>query len=431
MLLPLIKKTQNILVLGCRLFYTSNGLVKILFLCTFYCMKSYIEGIENIIGFSLEEASIKGMEFTDELLSELHAFASLKKQWDPIADEQALCCFLSLPDILNGSFNTYKAGADLEMHWPGDDQVANALLFHHSILIHDHLKHYVESSIKGYTVGYRFDGLKSWLTRIAQWKPLIMTNRIMILPGDLSYSSRMKKIWDQGLFRKSEELLCYFDQYACDMIESGYSHECIMEINEVGYLLAALSIGKHHNRNLVPFFGIQQKFDLFQKVLTAFVEIAGDHYVRGNQPGQAAVWDTKFSELIVIPRSMHLSSKDIHDFCRHITDGLFENVRSELQQLIFQLRPDDALEPASMRELASILEDRRYQWTAELGKLNFVSTTEERQIRMLLFSEFLQQISNETDDPEQQVDQVIAEALCFARADASPHRLGHYAFAMY
>ncbi|MDZ7742195.1 MAG: hypothetical protein U5Q03_10685 [Bacteroidota bacterium] len=81
-------------------------------------MKLYLEGIENILGIQLEEKRIMQFEFTDKLLVNLREFLGAKSESTPTVQTNELSCFLSLPDILNESFNSYVSGVILKSTGP-------------------------------------------------------------------------------------------------------------------------------------------------------------------------------------------------------------------------------------------------------------------------------------------------------------------------
>ncbi|MDZ7742194.1 MAG: hypothetical protein U5Q03_10680 [Bacteroidota bacterium] len=299
------------------------------------------------------------------------------------------------------------------------------------MLIHDHLKHYVESSLDGYVTAYRYHGLKSWLNKLALWRPLIMADRILILPKDLSYSTGMKTIWDDGLDQMAMDLLCYFDQYACDMIESGYEQECIMEINEVSYLLAGLSVERGPDRRLVPFFGDEQKHELYKKVLNAFVEISSQKYQRGNRPGQSLSQQEALNVEILLDHSLNPDPGKVTDFCNQILHGLFSDVRLELSGLVEELRSDQNRKDSDKIEMEKLLFSKQARWENRIGKLSLESKTG-RKIRMQFTVAFLQQISNQSGETSRITDRVVFETLnTIHEKMCADDRLGHYSFAIY
>ncbi len=394
-------------------------------------MRKYLEHLESLLGFQLQEKSIQQQEFNDELLIDLQDLLSSNEIVVPTGKAGELNCFLSLPDILAGSFSSYTSGSDLEKHWPDDRQLANGLLFHDRVLIHDHLMHYVSSSLNGYVEEFRYHGLKSWLSSLARWRPLIMADKILIIPKDLSYSPGMKSIWEEGLDQRSMELLCYFDQYACDMIESGFGQECIMEINEVMYLLAGLSIGKKPGRRLVPFFSEKEKLCLYQKVLNAFIELSQDKYLSGHQPGQAVRKEEALNTSLLIDQTLNPHPDEIAHFCEQIHAGLFSAVRAELLGIVELLRDHQSHQESSREGLKRLILNRQDQWKDKMMKLSF-SIDSGQPIRMQFASAYLQQISNQSGETGHIIDRTIFDTLNTAREDSSEgDRLGHYGFAIY
>lgn len=393
-------------------------------------MKGYIEKIEKILGFRLEEKNIMQADFPDILLIELQEYLAGRVPQEEIQEGNELSCFLSLPDILDGSFNSHVSGGDLEKHWPEDQQIANALLFHEKVLIHDHLPHYVASSLDGYAVEYRYHGLRSWLKKLALWRPLILHDKIQVLPKKLSYSPEMKDIWDDGLDQRSMELLCYFDQYACDMIESGYEQECIMEINEVMYLLAGLSIEKKPGRRLVPFFAEKEKFALYQKALNAFIELSLDKYLSGHQPGQNVRKEDALNIPLLIDLTLNPGPDEIIDLCEQIQGGLFSEVRMELTGIVELLREHQDENEKSRADLTKLIMNRGDQWKDKMIKLSF-SNGSAQQIRMQFATTYLQQISNQSGETEHISDRTIFDTLNTIRENSSEgDQLGHYSFAI-
>jgi hypothetical protein len=249
-------------------------------------MRKYIEGIEKILGISLKRENILNYDFKQNKLEQLVAFADQQAQASPpVFKESELISFMSLPDLLSLNFRSYSGG-DLKGHWPSNRELFNNIMYHDRVILHDHLKHYAQSSISGYIVGQQYKGIVNWLSALADWRELILREIICVLPQNLSYSQSIKEIWDEALTEFSSEILCDFDVIALQEINAGYPDECLMEINQVQYLLADLSIPEKITKHSIPYLNETSSVEHYQKAVNSFLNIAGNEFKVGKQPGE-------------------------------------------------------------------------------------------------------------------------------------------------
>ena len=334
-------------------------------------MKEYIDKIESILGISLIKNEIQSYNFTDNKLEELIDFAT-NYAGNPkkISNTDSLTCFLSLADISSYNFNVYNAGGSLGDHWPDSIEITNSLLFNDKVLIHDHLEHYAKSSLSGYVIGHRYDGIKNWLTALADWRDLILKDIICIIPQDLSYSPAINEIWEDELFDFSKILLSDFDRKSAELIDEGYEEDCIIDLNEIAYILASLSISKGESNSVIPFINSGEINALYRNILSSFINIASQQYMPGKEPGKSANTSKEFRSTIELKSNLNYLTKDGVDISKIFQlRKNFEDIRSEIKEILNLISSEKIFDQKEHQKVNDYFKAKEIDWNLRLSEI--------------------------------------------------------------
>jgi hypothetical protein len=239
-------------------------------------MKTYIEAIEKILGTELDRDVAVKYEFSQAVLNELKAFASGYSKEKAIlpGHDQQINCYFPLPEILSGDFRTYNSNGSLKGHWPTADELANMVMVTDHFIIHDHLEHYAGSAISGYTEGHRYDGLRNWLTALADWKPLIIKDIICILPQDLVCSGPFQKLQDEGDIQGIAAGIYYEIYPESGNFSNGYEAEELMSgLTEMEDYLTTLSIVVNRDGKFAPYYNYTNGLELHESIADAALKL--------------------------------------------------------------------------------------------------------------------------------------------------------------
>lgn len=326
-------------------------------------MKEYYTGIEEILHADLTRNEIEKYEFNNETLTQLIEYSkNYQPELNKISQPAKLSCFASFPELVNFNFNTYSGDGSLGDHWQDDNIMAHLLLFNDHVLMYDHLEHYAKSPLSGYTVGHRYDGLKNWLTRLAEWRSFILEDELCIVPKNLAYSPAVKDIWNEGLGDVSKSILCEFDQTARQEIENGYINDCLFEINKITYLIASCSIYKDKFQHLIPFLNTPEQMEYFLSVLKSFFKISSNNYRRAHEPGEERKPDDFFSGIVKLSSPLNrglLKSKNLIRQLRYSNE--ITKIRSGIN-LISSRIASSGLATNNIKSLRKFLSENERSW---------------------------------------------------------------------
>lgn len=371
-------------------------------------MKSYISGIEKILQTELEINEVENFEFNDETLIKLAGFSNnYNPCFDSIPQNNQLICFASFPELIDFSFNTYKGNGTLEDHWFEDNIMAHLLLFNDRVLLYDHLENYAKSAIDGYTVGHRYDGLKNWLTKLAEWKPFIVQNELCIVPKNLTYSPAVKKIWDDGLGDISTRILCEFDDVARGEIEDGFINDCLFEINKISYLIASCSIYRDSFNELIPFLKSADQLEYLNTVLKSFLKISSEIYQPAHEPGKTGISEKQFSGVIQISSPLNRGLLQSKNLIRQVRNSKEINeIRAGIRKIRNEILDTDPLSK-NIEMISKLIAEKEKEWNLYYERSNKNPLTTSFNFN----SATLHGITSDMDSFEHQVSKTIFQAF--------------------
>jgi hypothetical protein len=269
--------------------------------------------------------------------------------------------------------------------------------------MYDHLEHYAKSPLSGYTVGHRYDGIKNWLIRLAQWKSFCLENELCIVPKNLSYSPAVKDIWDDGLSDLSTNILCDFDETARQEIEEGFFSDCLLEINKISYLIASCSIYREKFKHLIPFLNTTEQLEYYLTVLKSFIKLSINKYSPAHEPGKKRLSENFFSGIIKLSSPLNrglLKSKDMIRQLRNSNE--ITKIRSGINFIKKEIQ-NSKLSEKRIKTLKELFNENEQSWN-EYYKY---SNKNPVQIFLNYSSVILPGINQEADITEHQVFRTI------------------------
>lgn len=235
-------------------------------------MKNYLSAIEKILGIRLEPGLVRNYAFSTATLKGLRDFASGYAKIRVILpdNELKISCFIPFPEIVSGDFRTYSTDGSLKNHWPAFDELANMLIISDRVIIHDHLEHYAGSAIDGYSVDHRYDGLRNWLLALAEWKPLILSDIICILPQYLALSGPLQSLWEEGTLLNAAADIHYEMYPGSGDIENGCdADDLLSDFREMEDFLTMLSIPFNRGGKYAHFYNNPETSGLHESTVDA------------------------------------------------------------------------------------------------------------------------------------------------------------------
>jgi len=389
-------------------------------------MKTYIKAIENILQAELSEPEIEKYEFTDNVLQALADYSQnysgeIKKT--EFKDE--LVCFMSFQEIISCEFNTYPGSGELGMHWPDDNTLANTLLFNDRVLLHDHLTSYASSGITGYTVGYRYHGIRNWLMKLAKWKHFILDGQICVIPKDLAYSPEVKKIWDNGLTSLAMELISETDKGMADLIAIGYFDECLDVINDICYMIADLSIPGNFTKPAFPALLNNESSIKYKKIIDAFIRTSTQEYRGGSEPGQDNKMNEYFTTSINFPSPLNKALLNHLDIIgQQKQSNEIRAIRNNILALLKEISGQQQFSRSYISELKSYINGKEREWS----RLYSQSNKNNLRISPVIAAAFLPGIKRSYTEENHQVFQIVFDLLNNTPIKTNNELLLNYSF---
>ena len=315
-------------------------------------MKTYLETIERILGIPLTREAINALDIRDDMLITLKVFSGESYPEREIAfdtSEAEITCFMPFPDIVSGNFRTYHGDGSLSGHWPAFDELANAVMYCDRVVIHDHLGAYASSALDGYTVGYRYNGLRNWLMALADWRELILRDVICILPQHLAYHPEIQKLSrEDQLADLAGEIFYRLNPDLDPSEELEELQDLLTDMISVENLITAASIPSATGRYFAPFYNDPGDLLFHQGVIGGVILSARLELLRrqeitswqgaGNLYDTLAIIDLPGLDLVSVRTGMGLAQwrfqTDVPTQIRntiHKTFGLFAGNSSYLQ----------------------------------------------------------------------------------------------------
>jgi hypothetical protein len=316
-------------------------------------MKTYLSAIEHILGISLDRRSVQGYAFSSGTLQALQNFASdyAKSTLQPEEHLPQLTCFLPFPEILNGNFRTYSVDGSIAGHWPAFDDLANLVMICDRVIIHDHLGPYASSSIRGYAEGFRYTGLKNWLTALADWKPLILEEIICIMPQDLSCNGPFQSLWDEGVLSALALEIYYSLGLVADFKSESDAEEFFTKLTEIEDFLTNLSIPGNRGGKFAPFYNNPKSLSFHEEVVNAALNIFRQKaFSEGDDiPLPEEIIKSGNIARLMLDASISSKAFSAADVCRlRLENREFSSVREEVRMAVrkFSENPAFLVKPA-------------------------------------------------------------------------------------
>jgi len=220
-------------------------------------MKTYLETIEGILGAELEPERIGAFGFDTVMVKRLKAFAEEYGRKKVVFDDEEPCisCYMAYPELLTGDFRTYEGKGELGGHWPVYEELAGLALLCDRVVLFDHLPHYASTALSGYVRGYRYDGLRNWLMRLAAWRPFIADGSLCVVPQDLAISGPVQELWNEGEMQYfAGEVFYRLHPDAGDFRNGAEGEELLYDMMDLENYLTELSIAVSRNARQAHYF---------------------------------------------------------------------------------------------------------------------------------------------------------------------------------
>lgn len=397
----------------------------------FTIMKEYITGIEEILGESLSSSNIQSYEFKTPVIEKLIAFASdYKISSDVLSKSGQLVCFLSMPGLINCTFNSFCSSGDIQHHWPQKTEILNALIFNDRIMIYDNMRSFAESSLSGYVVGKQYNGIRNWLTSIAMYRDLIHEDFICIIPKKLSYSKGILRSWEDELFDISKKIFCSNEGYDPKDTYIGFDDDYYFEIIDISYLMGALSITAG-DRKSIPYLNNNLMFIKYKENIDTLMDQLLDEYPWGKEPGKTLEDRYTFSNHVVLkakylPESKVELQSQLYDLHNNT-----KTLRKEIKAILSEAKKSILFDPHKKIEFTHMMDKKFNEWDQHIKKASLAGNSETIKIRIKLSSCILNGITDEKDDIVHHAWKSVFKAINnFKEYTIDPGQMMNYCFAL-